>query len=114
MKSILLVVALLGAASRTIHAQTVPVLIEQLTALSTLLQTTEKGYRLVENGLKTIGDIKTGEFLLHEGYFDSLSVVKPAIINDPRVTAIRSLQVTLVQQINADLDYWRKQRGAQP
>lgn len=103
MKSMLLIVALLGAGSRVTHAQTVPVLVEQLAALKTLLQTTEKGYRLVENGLKTIGDIKNGEFLLHEGYFDSLSVVKPVIADDPKVDAIRSLQAILVQQINADL-----------
>jgi hypothetical protein len=108
MKQLLLIIALLGAGTLLTHAQTIPALVEQLAALKELLQTTEKGYGLVENGLKTIGDIKNGEFLLHEGFFDSLSVVKPVLADDPKVKAIRLLQETLVQQINADLINLRK------
>ncbi|HEY4334495.1 MAG TPA: hypothetical protein VGM89_01320 [Puia sp.] len=103
MKPLLLILAFFGAGSGVIHAQTVPTLVEQLAALNSLLQTTEKGYQAAGNGLKTIGDIANGEFLLHTGYFDSLSVVKPVIADDPKVAAIRSLQALLVQQINADL-----------
>jgi hypothetical protein len=103
MKRILLISALLGAGSLMTHAQTIPALVEQLAALKELLHTTEKGYRLVGNGLKTIGDIKNGEFVLHADYFDSLSVVKPVLTDDPKVGAIRALQAALVQQINADL-----------
>ncbi|HEY4061126.1 MAG TPA: hypothetical protein VGM30_04460 [Puia sp.] len=114
MKSMLLIVAFLVAGSRSIHAQTVTALAEQLAALKELLQTTEKGYRLVENELQTIGGITNGEFGLHERFFDSLSTVKPVVAGDPRIATIRSLQTTLVQRLNADLAYWRKQRSMQP
>jgi hypothetical protein len=114
MKQIILICALCGAVSLATHAQTITVLTEQLAALQELRHTVEQGYRLVTGGLQTIGQITNGEFQLHQAYFGSLSGVNPALDNDPKLTALRNLQATLVQQINAALDYWRKQSSLQP
>ena len=114
MKSFILIIVFLVSRSSATRAQTIPVLTQQLAALQDLLHTSEKGYQSVENGLHGIGTITRGEFQLHDNYFDSLSSLNPGIANNPKVAALRSLQMTLVHQINAALAGWRQQRSNQP
>ena len=109
MKYFFLICTLWGTGSLPTHAQTIAALTEQLAALQALAHTVEHGYQLIGSGLQTIGQITNGEFQLHREYFGSLSAVSPAVDNDPKLTALRSLQAQLVQQINAALDYWRQQ-----
>jgi hypothetical protein len=114
MKYVILIWVLWVAGCLGTHAQTITVLTEQLIALQELQHTVQQGYRLVTGGLQTIGQITNSEFQLHSAYFGSLSEVNPVLDNDPKLTALRNLQSTLIQQINAALDYWRKQPSLQP
>ena len=93
----------------TIHlqAQESGTLLEQLAALQGYIVTTENGYRMVEEGLHTIGGIRREEFNLHSAYFASLSVVNPAVKNSPLVAEIVELETRLLSQFAAALARWR-------
>jgi hypothetical protein len=82
---------------------------EQLAALRTLQQSTTQGYQILGSGLDSIGQITNGEYVLHQAYFSSLGEVSPAVMNDVKLAALKSLQLQLVQQINAALAYWKQQ-----
>ena len=113
MKAFVLIIALLGVRPLATHAQTIPVLLQQLAALQDLLHTSEKGYQLVGDGLQHIGDITRKEFQLHTDFFDSLLTINPALNADPKLTGLRTLQTTLIQQLDSALNYWRRQRSIQ-
>lgn len=72
-------------------------LAEQIVALQVYISTARKGYDIAQNGLTAIGNIKNGEFSLHDGFFRSLSNVSPAAGNYVRVADIISLQVKTVR-----------------
>ena len=109
MTRILVLIALLGGWATVGHAQGLGVWIEQLAALRTLEQTVQTGYRTATKGLQTIGDIQGDEHQLHSTYYASLGTVNPAVANDPKTAELRSLLNGLIQQLNAQLSYWRKQ-----
>ena len=56
----------------------------------------EKGYKIAQEGLTAIGDIKHGEFNLHLDFFNSLESINPAIKKYTKVADIitRELQIT--------------------
>lgn len=66
-------------------------LIEQIAQLKIYLELTEKGYKIAQEGLTTIGDIKRGEFKLHKNRFDSLLIVNPKIGSSSRLKQITDL-----------------------
>ena len=109
MKRILIFCALLGAGGLACHAQTLEVMAEQLAALRTLQQSTTQGYQMMSGGLDSIGQITNGEYQLHQAYFGSLGGISPAVSNDAKLSALKGLQMQLVQQINAALAYWKQQ-----
>ena len=97
------------------HSQGLGVWIEQLAALRCLEQTVKTGYQTVTKGLQTIGDIQGDEYQLHSTYYTSLGTVNPAVAKDPKTAELRSLLNGLIQQLNVQLNYWRKQEPiAQP
>lgn len=53
--------------------------VEQVGALRIYTELGGKGYEIFGDGLRMIGDIKTGDFRLHNRYFESLSSVNPAV-----------------------------------
>lgn len=55
-----------------------------------------KGYSLTQKGLATIGNLKNGEFHLHDDFIGSLSSVNPKIKNYARVADIMALQVKIM------------------
>jgi hypothetical protein len=114
MKQLILSCTLWCTGSLLSHAQTIQVLTEQLAALKALQQTTQQGYRLVTGGLQTIGSIRDSEFGLHHSYIASLSTVNQQLAANPKLSALRQLQSTIVHQLDAALDYWRRQRALQP
>lgn len=115
MKQLLLTGLLCAAGWLPTHAQSLNAeLTAQITALQTLEHTVQQGYRLVTNGLQTIGGISEDEYQLHSGYFGSLSTVKPVLSADPTVVALQAAQQSLIRQLQAALDYWRKQPSIQP
>lgn len=65
--------------------------IQQIAALKAYAGYLEKGYKVVRDGTKLIGDAKNGEFNLHKDYFGSLKTVNPAVSGDDKVDAIRQM-----------------------
>lgn len=106
--------ALCGGLALRGHAQSITTWIEQLAALQTLEHTIQQGYQTVSNGLQTIGEIRTGEYGLHSTYFSSLDVVQPTVADDPRVQALHSRLAALIAQLQAALDYWKRQPIVSP
>jgi hypothetical protein len=65
---------------------------EQIVKLQFYLSYVKKGYNIVNKGLNTIGDIKTGDFHLHEDFFTSLQTVSPGVKNYARIADMVALQ----------------------
>jgi hypothetical protein len=57
----------------------------------------EKGYKIAQEGLTAIGEIKNGEFNLHSIFFSSLSTVNPEIKRYSKVAIIISDEIFIVQ-----------------
>ncbi len=75
-------------------------LADQIAALKVYGSYLKKGYDISKKGLGMIGDIKDGDFRMHEGYFDKLKSVNPEISKSPRVKDILSIQ----EQIRVQAD----------
>lgn len=113
MKKILLILSL-GLVANSIHAQTfaewfeqkktrIQYLAKQIAALQVYITDAEKGYKIVEDGVHTIGDIKNGEFNLHSVFFASLKTVSPEVKNMAEVAEIIALQTSIVRQFSGSL-----------
>jgi hypothetical protein len=72
-------------------------LVQQIVALRMYLGYVSKGYSLTQKGLTTIGNLKNGEFNLHDDFFGSWSSVNPKLKNYARIADIMALQVKMVQ-----------------
>jgi hypothetical protein len=73
-------------------------LAQQIASLQVYAGYLEKGYHVAQQGLTTIGDIKNGEFNLHQAFFSSLSKVNPSVSHYTKVAEIIALQVSIVEQ----------------
>jgi hypothetical protein len=81
-------------------------LVDQIAALKVHLDHIKKGYRIVQRGLYTIDNIKSGNFNLHRDFFSSLNNVNPHIKNSAKVADIIAYQVYIIRdfkQTNARL-----------
>jgi hypothetical protein len=107
----LIIVLMLLTASGSLHAQTwaewfkqkktqKKYLLQQIAALKVYIDYAQKGYKIAEQGLNTIGGWTKGEFDLHGDYFNSLKNVTPEIKNYYKVPEVISLQIKIVQQYN--------------
>ncbi len=54
-------------------------LIQQITALKIYAGYLNQGYKIVDGGLKTIGDLKEGHLKLDESFFDGLKSIHPKV-----------------------------------
>jgi hypothetical protein len=101
-------IVLLMSCSHLLHAQTanewiqqkktqIKYLLEQIAALKVYTGYLQKGYSIAKEGLNTINDIKHGDFFIHEGHFDSLKIVNPAISESFYVADA----IVLAEKINA-------------
>jgi hypothetical protein len=70
-------------------------LLKQLAYLQLYGSEIRKGYELAKDGLNTISGFTSGEFKLHEAFFDALAVVSPMVRKDFRVLEIAKLQLTI-------------------
>lgn len=75
-------------------------LLRQIAALKVYADYAQKGYKIAQQGLTTIGGFTRGEFSLHGDYFNSLKTVNPEIREYARVAEIISMQVSMVQDYN--------------
>lgn len=73
-------------------------LVQQITANEIYLACLQKGYNIAESGLKTISDIKKGDFKLHRDFFNSLKTVNPQIKNWERIADIISFQLQIIKE----------------
>src|ERR1019366_7395881 len=71
---------------------------QQIAALKVYTGYLEKGYHIAQSGLTTIGEIKNGEFSLHQTFFSSLSQMNPAIGAGARVAEIIALQLSIIEK----------------
>lgn len=72
-------------------------LIQQIAALKAYTGQLQKGYRIVQGGLNTIGDIKDGHFRLDRVFFDELRAINPRIRQYARVTDIITLNIQVIK-----------------
>jgi hypothetical protein len=80
-------------------------LVNQIAALQVYAGYLQKGYTIVKDGTRLIGDIKQGDFNLHNGYFSALRSVNPAFASYSRVAVIISDQATILQHLKELLKF---------
>lgn len=72
-------------------------LVNQIAALQVYIEFVQKGYKIVDQGLTTIGRIKKGDWDLHTDFLNVLKAVNPKIRNSAQVAGIIALQIKIVQ-----------------
>jgi nucleotidyltransferase/DNA polymerase involved in DNA repair len=70
-------------------------LLKQLAYMQLYGSEIRKGYELARDGWNTISGFTSGEFKLHEAFFDALAVVSPVVKMDFRVLEIAQLQISI-------------------
>jgi hypothetical protein len=70
-------------------------LIQQIAALKVYIEYLKKGYKIVDKGLTTIGDIKDGTFTMDKDYLNSLKHVSPVVMNSPKLSEVIAYQNTI-------------------
>lgn len=80
-------------------------LLNQVAANKIYIEHLQKGYAIASKGLTIIGEIKNGEFNLHEDFFNSLIFVNPVIKKWNKVAVIIALQIQLIKQANNGFKY---------
>jgi hypothetical protein len=108
MGGMLMVVGLAASAQFTTE------MLDQIAALQAYLQVAEKGYRIVEQGLQTIGEIKNGELNLHSAFYSSLQAVSPTVANMAEVAEIIDLEASMISQFSRKLSGYRGSTWLQP
>jgi len=72
-------------------------LIQQIAALQVYLDYANKGHSIAQKGLKTINNIKNGEWNLHTDFINGKSTVNPTISHYATIADIIALQVKITQ-----------------
>jgi hypothetical protein len=71
-------------------------MLAQIADLNIYISEAEKGYDIAKKGLTFIGELKKGEFDLHNTFFTSFKNVNPAIGNYSKVKDIINYEITIV------------------
>jgi hypothetical protein len=71
-------------------------MLKQIAKLEIYIIDLEKGYKIAQEGLTTIGEIKKGEFNLHSLFFSSLESVNPEIAKYSKIAVIISEQLSII------------------
>jgi hypothetical protein len=71
-------------------------MIDQIAKLEYFLSQAEKGYQIARQGLTTTGNIKQGDFNLHNLFFQSLSLVNPSIRQYIKVADMIAMELDMV------------------
>jgi hypothetical protein len=79
-------------------------MLAQIAKLQVFISQAEKGYQLVRQGLKTIGDIKQGDFNLHQLFFTSLQLVNPEIRSYVKIADILTMQTSMLAAYHAGFE----------
>ena len=78
-------------------------LFQQIAALQVYIGYVKKGYDVVNKGLTTIRNIKSGDFNLHRDFFRSLKQVNPKISKYAKGADIVAYQLRIMKQTNKTL-----------
>ncbi|HSZ33025.1 MAG TPA: hypothetical protein VK772_06925 [Puia sp.] len=83
-------------------------MLKQIAKLEIYIVDLEKGYKIAQEGLTTIGEIKKAEFNLHSLFFSSLESVNPSVAKYSKIAVLISDQLSiisafksLIQKINS-------------
>ena len=71
-------------------------MLRQVALIQTYLEFVKDGYRIADQGLKTIGNISDGEFNLHRDFFGALKGINPKIGRYVKVADIVAMQIRLI------------------
>lgn len=85
--------------------------LRQIAALQIFIGEAEKGYAILESGLNTIKGIKSGEFNMHNAFYNGLEAINPAIGNMGDLVEIVALQVAIVDRFSRVLVRYRQSVG---
>jgi len=80
----------------------------QIAKLQVYLGYLKKGYHIVDQGLTTIGDIKKGDFVIHQTYFNSLKHVNPVVRKYGKLVEMVDMQrriIALIRQYKEQQKY---------
>ncbi|TWI77991.1 hypothetical protein IQ13_4235 [Lacibacter cauensis] len=97
MKQLLILLLTLTLLSQNATAQTSKPpkeMIQQIAALKIFLKYARQGYSIVSGGLRTVNNIKNGDFNLHDLQFDHLKQVSPSVT---RYTALSGLTLSHIR-----------------
>ncbi|MDP4218347.1 MAG: hypothetical protein Q8927_19280 [Bacteroidota bacterium] len=103
-----------GMAANAQYAQILENIAQQVALFQEYISEAEKGYKIVEDGLHTIRDIKNGEFNLHSTFFGSLKAINPQVAGLAEVGEIIAFQATLAQQVAKAMEEARSMRWLLP
>jgi hypothetical protein len=70
--------------------------LQQIAAYEVYIKDAEKGYKIVESGIHTVGEIKNGTFNLHSAFFSSLQAVNPSVRSYAQVAEVALIQIATV------------------
>ncbi|MES2329658.1 MAG: TerB family tellurite resistance protein [Bacteroidota bacterium] len=104
MKTLIIIISLCFSLSGTAQTQALKQLqldIEKLAQLKMQLQYMYKGYSILANGYTNIKNQSLANFVLHKDFIDALSMISPAVKNDPAVRDILTMQAGIVSECNA-------------
>ena len=102
-----IVICVSATSAQAQMADILQTMIKQIAALQGYISTVEKGYKIAQEGLTTIGDIKNGEFNLHQAFFNSLKTVDPSVKNTAKVIEIIDLQSSISKSLANALSRYR-------
>ena len=75
-------------------------LLQQIAVLQVYIADAQKGYKIAKQGLDFIGNMKKGEFDLHNDFFNSLKNVNPSVSKDAKVKDIATIQSNILDCCN--------------
>ena len=73
-------------------------LVKQIALLQVYIGHVKKGVKIVQKGLRTIENVKNGDFNLHRDFFSALNNVNPHIANSAKVADIIAYQIFIMRQ----------------
>src|ERR1700731_617807 len=80
-------------------------LLKQLALLQVYIGELKKGYEIAGKGLNLIGEIKKGEFNLHNDFFNCLKNINPEIAGYSRIAAIISVNSAIKECFRKALNH---------
>jgi hypothetical protein len=103
-----------GMTAQAQYAQILENIAQQVALFQEYITQAEKGYKIVEDGLHTVRDIKNGEFNLHSTFFGSLKSINPEVSQLAEVGEIIALQAAMVEQVAKAMDEARSTQWLLP